>query len=312
MQSNNKKFIIGGGISGMVWKYYHPDFHVISPDIGGMYARTNMVWLHDTAETRKLLTDLKIPIVPKRSYMGFYCNGWISDIQTEWLNDQILQRKMTPWNEKVEKKFKPDTRELSMSKIGGNNYMNTLNVDLPEIIRRISADSNVENAFVTKIDKDTITVKDQKTGIEEVRPYDVVVSTMAAPLFWKSYGDENRYTFKSMPITNVIVDVPPIEVDELYEMVYYTGDLPFSRISHIGNKYAIEFTGVITQNEFEKMYPNSKVLDYFVVKYGRIWENENTPPTDNIVFSGRFAQWKHKIVTEHIISQSINYNASQS
>lgn len=307
MQANTRNFIIGSGISGLIWKYFNPEFQIISPDVGaGMYTRTFMVWMHKTAETQYLMDQLKIPTVPKRSYIGYFYNGWISDFQTPAINHGIIQRKMTQWNEEVKGTFVPTSQDLSLTNIGQTNYMNTLDVNLVDVVNRVSLDSNPENGFVTKITDKTITVKkDFKSDEEMVYEYDNLVSTMAAPLFWKAYGQEKE--FKSIPITNIIVDKPPTEFDSLYEIVYYDKTFPFSRISHLQGKYSIEFTGIITREEFEKLYPKLRVLDYFVVKYGRIWECENTPPHSNITFSGRFAQWQHKVVTESVIKQALDY-----
>ena len=305
MQTDNKSYIIGGGISGLVWKFYHPEFQIISPDIGGMYARTYMVWLHRTAETIKLLEDLKLPVIAKKSYMGYSSDGIIYDYQTEWLNKKIIQRKMTPWNEPIDTTYEPKTRDLSLSTVGESNFMDTLDVDLEEVIRRLNVNANVEQGFVSSITPSHIYVKKNLADTHvDVRKYENLVSTMAAPFFWKAYGEPKD--FRCSPITNIIVSKKPEMFDNEYEMVYYY-DQPFSRISHLKGKWALEFTGEITKEQFIELYPDLPIVDYFVIKQGRVWESENIEPQNNIVFSGRFAQWKHKIVTEHVVSQAINY-----
>jgi hypothetical protein len=304
------KYIIGGGITGLVWKWYHPDYHIISPEApGGLYAKTYMVWLHKTAETIKLLRDLgwvNPERMTKKSYIG-YCHDWISDYQSEELNLEIIKRKMTPWNEPIDDSFVPKSRDLSMSTSSGESYMNTLDVDLEEVIRRLGEKANIENGFVTKITDKEITVQEKWQGPSEVRPYDSVITTMAAPLFWKAYGDIGLQ-FRSAPITNVVVSKCPKMYDSSYDMVYYTRKYPFSRISYLRGKYAIEFTGEMTREQFEAMFPDLPIEDIFVVKHGRIWENDaHVSPQDNIVFSGRFSQWKYKIVTECVVKQSIDH-----
>jgi hypothetical protein len=136
--------------------------------------------------------------------------------------------------------------------------------------------------------------------------YDSLISSIPAPVFWESYGKPKE--FKYLPITNVIVKNKPEMFDDHYEMVYYDDSQPITRISHLNNVYALEFTGYISQEKFSELFPLLEVVDYFVTKYGRIFEGEDVTSPDKIVFTGRFAQWKYKLTTEHIIKQAINYN----
>lgn len=300
------KYIIGGGITGLVWKFYHPEFTVISPDLGGMFAKSYMVWLHDTAETRKLLTDLGMEVKPKKSYIGYYHRGWIQDYQTEDMNLLLIQKKMSKWNEPLNRDFVPRTRDLSLSNIGGTNYMRTLDTDLSKIIEKLNEGAGIVNGFVTQIGPDTLSYKTSKDGDPTTVPYRKLVSTIAAPFFWKAYGQEREFKFS--PITNVIVRERPKTFDDRYEMVYYDDSVPYTRISHLGGKYALEFTGEISRDEFHTLFPDLTVEDFFVVKQGRIYQGEpNVSPSENIVFSGRFGRWEYGITTEHVVKHAIDH-----
>lgn len=303
------KYILGAGVSGLIWKHFHPEYQIISPELpGGSYGKNYLVWMHDTVETRILLTNLGLPIKTKRSYIGYYYKGWIMDSLSGDMNLTMIQKKMTEWDKPLDTSFVPRTKDLSLSTVGSTTYMNTLDVDLNEVIRLLSVNADIQNGFVTKIDDKTITIKkDFKPGSsEEVKEYDSVISTMAAPLFWKANGKEKE--FKCLPITNIVTSVKPKSFDGRFEMCYYDDTQKFSRISHLNGKYAIEFTGIMTKEQFEKEYPDLPIEDYFVVKQGRIFENgENSPPNDKIVFSGRFSEWKYGVVTENVISSAIEY-----
>ena len=300
------KYIIGGGITGLVWKFYHPEFTIISPDLGGMFAKSYMVWLHDTAETRKLLVDLGMEVKPKKSYIGYYHRGWIQDYQTEDMNLLLIQKKMSKWNEPLNRDFVPKTRDLSLSNIGGTNYMRTLDTDLSVIIEKLNEGAGIVNGFVTKIGNDFLEYKTTKDGDPIQVQCDRLVSTIAAPFFWKAYGQEKEFKFS--PITNVIVRERPRTFDDRYEMVYYDDSVPYTRISHLGGKYALEFTGEISREEFQKLFPDLTVEDFFVVKQGRIYQGEpNLSPSEDIVFSGRFGRWEYGITTEHVVKHAIDH-----
>lgn len=304
-----QKYIIGAGITGLVWKYYHPEFKVISPDVGGAFSRSHLVWLHDDNDTRKLLKDLGFPIIAKKSKIGYYTGGWLVDSISEEMNTLMIQKKMTPWDQPVDKSFVPKTKDLSLS--DGNlmdaNYMNTLDADLGAVINKLNETADVTHGFVTQITPDHIVVKkDFKDETGEELKYDKLISTIAAPFFWKAWGEDRE--FKCIPITNILVSKRPAVFDDRYEMIYYDDSVPFSRASHLGGMYALEFTGEISKEKFEELYPNLPVVDYFVVKQGRIFPSENNvPPTDKIVFSGRFGKWEYGITTELVIKQAINY-----
>ncbi len=303
-------YIIGGGISGLVWAFY-TGWPIITPQIGGNYTRTYMTWLHDSPETRQLLKDVGYEnpgFYAKKSYMGYYRDGIIYDYMTEETNRQTILRKMTEWNKDVDPNFELKTKEMSMSVVGGgNNYMNVLNVDLNDLIKRLSEKATLIDGMVIKIGDNWI---NYKTGddIKDLVPFNKIVTTIAAPFFWKAYDGELNKEFKCLPITNVIVTKKPEFFDDRYEMIYYDMSVPFSRVSHLGGVYAIEFTGEMTEEQFRQLYPDLPVKDFFIVKQGRIFRNEeNVSPSENIIFSGRFAQWEYGITTEHIVKQALDY-----
>lgn len=305
------KYIIGNGISGLIWKHYHPDYKIVAPtEAGGMYAKSHLVWMHDAEETRHLLNELGIPFTLKKSRIGYYVGGWIMDNIGDKENLVILQHKMTPWDQPLDTSFKPRDRKLSLSEgyVLDTNYMNTIDVDLEELVKRIDQKTDVVG-LVTHIDKDQFQVQTKEGDQLTFLSYDKLISTIAAPFFWKAFGDPSKAdTFKCIPITNIIIRQKPREFDDKYEMVYYDDTVPFSRVSHLNGRYAIEFTGYMPKEEFQRMYPDYEIIEYFVVAQGRIFQTENYPPTENIIFSGRFAQWIPGIVTENVISQAINHH----
>jgi len=303
----SKKYILGGGISGLVFQYYNPEFTIITPDIGGMYANSYVVWLHQTAETQKLLRDLgyqNVDKLHKKSYMGYYNQGWISEQLSPEMNLRLIQKKMSKWDEPVDKTFIPASYDMSTRSAKSVNYMNVLDVNPSEIIKKLDEQhGNIINGIVTKITPTTITYQSNGELIEV--EYDELISTIPAPFFWKAYGDERNFRYE--PITNIITTVKPKEFNDKFEMVYYGDEVSFTRISHLQGKYAIEFTGEITKEQFEELFPEYPVDKVVLIKQGRIFKEENEPPQNNITFLGRFGKWEFGITTEHIIKESIEY-----
>lgn len=302
------KYILGGGISGLVFQFYNPEYTIITPDVGGMYANSYLVWLHDTVETRKLLIDLgyqDVEKLHKKSYIGYYRKGWISEELSPEMNLLLIQKKMSRWNESVDKTFIPKSYEMSTRSAKTVNYMNVLDVNPVEIIKKLNErHGTIVNGKVDRISTESIGYIDEH-GVTQSVQYDSIISTIPAPFFWKAYNIEK--TFRAEPITNIITKVRPKEFNDKFEMVYYTDEVPFTRISHLQDMYAIEFTGEITKEQFEELYPEYPVEKVILIKQGRIFQEENEPPQDNITFAGRFGKWQFGITTEHVVKQAIDY-----
>ena len=296
------KYIIGGGLSGLIFKYFHPEFTIITPETGGMAKNSYMVWIHDTPETRELFGKLSLPIIATKSYIGYFVDGWISESLYPEVNLDIIQKKMSKWNDPIDRTFSPPSLTMSIA-ADQVNYMNTLDVDMENLINAL-AHHNIDPICgkVASISPTELTLADG-----QVLPYTELISTLPAPIFWKSFGQPKK--FEATPITNFITSVRPKYFHDKFSMVYFgsTLDVPYSRISHLHSKYAYEVTGEMTKEVFNAMTGIEQV-DTFTTPFGRLKPNgENVPPLSNITFLGRFAQWKYGITSEHTIKTSIEY-----
>lgn len=301
------KYIIGGGISGLVFQYYHPEYTIITPDIGGLFASAYIAIIHDTSETRHFLKDLgyqNVDKLAKKSYIGYYSEGWIQDNPTAEMKLLSIQRKMSKWNEPVNRDFVPSSFDFSTSTTV--NYFKTMNVEPKEVVQALKDKMN-PNTIMGKVVKITDThISIEADGQVFDKPYDSLVSTVAAPIFWKLYGQPREFPFT--PITNVITNKRPDLYHDRYDSVYYDDSVPFSRITHLQEKYAMEFTGVMSKDEFKVLYPDVEVVDHLLVQFGRISNvPNNEPPNAKITFLGRFAQWKYGIVLEHVVKSTLEY-----
>lgn len=328
------KFILGDGISGKIWKFYNPEFEIISPvitrpgstiKVADSFNRSKMVWLHDCVEIRQLLVDLgwKNPEeFIKKSKIGYFENGVIKDKLNPELKSQLVSKKMAAWD-----KWKPEPSEVSISgdsprlslssgKEDMTNFMNVVDVDHGQLLYRLSQKCPSTHGYVGVITDYNIgitnTPPNQDSGYVYEK-YDQIISTIPAPVFWRAWKNGHPemgdFHFNSLPITFVTMKKRPKEFDGDYEMIYYSGEeVPFTRISHLANKYCIEFTGEMPREVFEKMFPElaQGISDYWVLPQGRI-KSQFTMPPANVIFSGRFAQWQHEITTEHVIQAAVKY-----
>lgn len=303
MQQENK-YIIGGGISGLIFAFYNPEYTIISPDIGGQmtHGMHAMTWIHDTEETRKLLTDLDMSYSFTKTLMGYYYDGQVHDDCNDFANSKIIKKKMSDWTN-VTDDFQIKDKTLSVPE----TFINTLSTDFDELLKRLSKKVKVVNDYVTGIDSKKI------YGQNGEYYYKSLVSTMPARLFWKAWTmDGNAFLekspdLKSTPITFIVSELKYPWYDDKYEMIYIAEDYYFTRVSSRKNEYVYEFTGIMPEDVFKKLY-SENVSKYYINKFGRIHTSENKPPQDNIIFLGRFAEWHHSSKIQHVIKKSLNNN----
>lgn len=307
---DKQRIVVGGGISGLIWNFFNPEYTIITPEVGGSYGHTHQVWLQDTSYVRIFLEKLgytDFRRMAKKSYIGYYNKGWIYDYQSPELSKIFIQKKMSEWDKPIDTSFVPEVKSLTFTNPSGANYMNTLDIDLVKVVERLNEVCNIERGFVTKIDDRTIEIATSwESDIREVRVYNKLVSTIPAPIFWKAYGQPRE--FKYLPVTNIVITKKPKEFDDRYEMVYYDDSVPWSRASYVDGKWALEFTGIISEETFKTMYPDLPVYQYFVIQQGRIFRDPkgNVPPNDKMLFLGRFAQWEYGILTADVIKRTID------
>lgn len=302
-----ESYILGNGLSGKIWKFYNPEMVLVGPHQDtDPFIKSQMIWLHDCVEMRQLLTDLNIEIKTRKAEIGYFEEGYIKNFATPELKQSLVARKMTPWNEKpvVESNPKPKTFvEASRLSLGDGqemtNYMTVLDVSPKEIFTKLSK-VEYSSGLVSKISDKFITYSGDEAEIHQ--KYDKIVSTLPAPVFWKLYG--KALDFKSLPITFVTTKTRPINYEGTYEMCYYDVTQAYTRISCLNGLYCVEFTGELGLVEARKYVDD--IEDIWTVPGGRIISEMNLPP-DNIIFSGRFAQWSHGVVTENVIAQAQQY-----
>ena len=84
---SNKKYILGGGITGLIWAYYNKDFFIITPEIGGQmnnYFSVGPRYLHNTNNAKKFLKGLNLPIKEILIRVGYWQNGRFIEPDSEF------------------------------------------------------------------------------------------------------------------------------------------------------------------------------------------------------------------------------------
>ena len=301
MTNKNTKFILGGGVSGLIYGFYNRDYQVISPDIGGKL-KTNYlgstILLHDTPETKRLLEDLKLNPEPKAQVIRYFYHGKIQENIPSNLKELMVTKKLTPWRElgKLNIDFKITDTTLSTNDI----YIPIFKISLDKVIRALAKEVRVIKDKVIRITAEEIVTEKGRYKYTEL------ISTIPAPVFWALYGEEKQ--LKYFPEVFVLSKTSPIPESSIYwDLVYFIDkNIPYTRVNKYSNEsYLYEFTGDISKKEIAKLLPKLEVISIYTDPYGIVITDLNNIPPPNVRFVGRFATWNHTYKVQDVIKDAL-------
>lgn len=292
MQYKNNKYIIGGGISGLLFAYYNRDFTVISPDIGGRLNHKffeNIIYMHATPETESFLTSIGFKAEKKTQVIKYLVDGKaIFDITSEH-KIALIRKKMG------DSTFEPKDLSLSTQ----DYYIPLYHVDYEKLMSHLMDGLSHINESVIRITDDEIVTD------KNVYKYDQIISTIPAPVFWKLRGKKRdfKYSKATFAISKNRVgfaDIPD------WDMLYIIDELPIPLV-RVGRRpgkrgedlYLYEFSGEVSKEVVESML--GKVEEYYVDNLSTIVSDANNIPPNNTLFVGRFAKWLHSLKQQDVI-----------
>jgi len=299
------KFILGAGISGLVYAYYNRNYRIISTDLGGKLSREILactVLLHKTPETQKLLEDLSVPAEPMAHIVRYFYQGHLHEGEVPIAVEQMLvMKKLTPWHTLPTINISP--LDSALSTIA--SYIPKYKIRTSEVIKQLAAQVDWIKDRVLRITPTSIVT--EKGAIYE---YTDLVSTIPAPEFWMLYEQPERSReFKYLPITYIYSETNPVpEANSAWDLIYFVDyDVKYTRVNRDPRTglYLYEFTGEISREEVKHSCPTINIKDYFVQPYGVIVSDFNNIPPPNVRFIGRFAKWDHRDRIEDVIKESL-------
>jgi len=302
----SKKFILGGGISSLIFAYYNRDYTIISPDIGG---QLNMNFsppkiIHANKYTEKLLVDLGLSCDLDKATMRYVKDRKILERLTNEDRLNFINKKMCEFD-KPYNAMRFDDTKLSVEENYINHYktpMNDLMLKLKESVFDYTEHMKRKVILINTTNK-TITLDNYETI-----PYSHIVSTMPANDFchiaW-DYAKEKPLRY--IPVTYIYADslidyiADPDSADWWY---ICDRNVPFNRISKINGNYVYECTGLMTRDVVEHIIGPQHIVGYSIQRVGVIFTNE-MKDTESIMFLGRLAQYHHSVKIQDVIEKSI-------
>ena len=294
------KVILGGGVAGLIWLYYHPEYKLISKDVGGQFKSAFALgpkFLHLDENTKKLMTDLGLSNIPiKKVKIGFHYNGKVHSENTEE-NRQRYFNKTRESNEPYRSSMSANKTSFEAYDIGPEELTNLLfdNVKKNNIIRQNAKKIDIENQ---EIEIETEKIK-----------YNNLLSTIPANIFLRLSG-ENDLAEKFKYFSTFFVLFGEEDFKYFYpvdftgfDYVYFSEDkFPFHRATKTSQGIVAEYKVSPEQNEPILLGVPIRRND-MLLKVGQLVENDVNLNFKNVRFFGRYATWKHSIKINELLKE---------
>jgi hypothetical protein len=331
------KYVLGAGISGLLWAYYHSDFKIVTDKIGWSVAGVDpQLLLYDKPESRRLMFDLGLSYGLATKPIGCLTNsGRI--VSPEQLTDAeleiILTKKLVPWNILRMAKMAGVTVEVSPPQrtfgAGEADRVTYLTINVEQVIQSLLHSARqrrqiLEGVRVRGIGENTFGGQASELEFENCPnvnfcspdyaefEYDELVSTLPAPVFSKAWAGGTwhgrPWSFNYSPVTVAVLK----NWDRSWNVRDYCfvyDAVPASPVSRLSSwqdgLVQIEITGAVSRGDMDIEIWNPS--DMYIRPYGRIVGDYNlSSPSPKIKFLGRWAQWNYSVYTHHVLRTVLN------
>lgn len=285
-------FVVGGGLSGLIWCLFHPHWHLVSEEIGGQMSDPWMGprLLHDNPENRLLLETLGLPEHSGSTTIGYFIDGRVirhcpqEDRERYFRKSRCLDTSVA-------------VPASAMS--DGQSTIHHLKVDWAEMVSRL------EKRAKWTIRENVRSLEGRSINGEH--PYDNLVWTPALPLLFRSLGEEVPPVFRANGKKFVLVtDFCDFDFGG-FDYVYIPGpEFAYHRATRVPGGVCVEYT---LPSEDSCPLPSR----FSVSRYKWVPGLQLVPLEDRSVLEGlpqeitllgRFSEWDHRIKIEDVVEKS--------
>lgn len=295
------KYILGAGIAGLIYGFYHRDYYLISPEVGGqMKSNFNLGprYLHDTQISRRFLNDLNIPINKSTIRISYLSDdGWIKSPDLDFRQKYYMKSRKTN-----------SLEGFDSSVMNGNkNEFNILLVNFDEIIEKLQKEIGPDRFLkesVQGVNRNTKTIDTLNVNVR-FRTYDHIVSTIPIKYLNNMVNPKmSDSVFESYDMTYVFTD--EFQDMEGYDYVYdIRSSTPWHRMTKERYGIVLDFFGAIENNSQEFDSIKNVIRDSKVLRNAQIISRDDITDLPDIKFIGRYGTWNRKWKTELVIEESI-------
>ena len=299
------KYILGAGISGLIFNHYNPEYKIISPDIGGQLKKHKNVlitfYVHNHELTRNLLDELKIKYKEKRLRIYYNYYGKILENLTTKQRAKFIKNKLTEYDY--------DSNSITLNNLNlstANNHLDILITDVNKMIEKLTPKTfiDAEVKLVNNNRKFMLTYDSEKK-LNKLNYYKLASTIPAKVFFPLMYNYKCDYNFNYLPATFVLSKTKPDFMED--ESMYYICDdkIIYNRVQPYADGYVYEITGIPSDEEIHRQIPDVLEIEK---RYVGIIKDDPVNDFKNIKFIGRLACWDSNIKIQQVIEKAIKQN----
>ena len=295
------KYILGGGIAGLIAAHYNPDYTIITPEVGGQLAKSKKLlmtfFIHNHILTKQLLEDLEIPY--KERQIKIYYN-YKGQILKEINNKQRLKFISNKICEHDYDKNSSNIVDTNLST--QDNFLDVLDTDISLLLKKLKPTKMINGKIkLINNNRKFMVYLDEKNNLIKAN-YNKLISTIPAnDFFYTLYNFNSNYNFRYLPATFVLSSKRPEFMKENGLYYIYDSNLIYTRVQNYSDNYVYEITGFCDAKEIAKHIEDILEIEH---RYVGILFKEDVDDLKNIKFLGRMAQWDHSIKTQQVIEKA--------
>jgi len=289
--------ILGGGISGAVAAYYMKDALVITDKMGGQVGNKFTLGpklLHCTPNTARLMDDLHYPLTARTVHVGYCVEGKYVDKLPEKYRAQYYAKT----------RGRSDPPKSAMS--GGQQVFTAWETPLSVVLSILLHSIEKGRVVLDGIKRIDLQLKTVETAGGGTFSFDRLITTLPLPVFYKLTRTQPLREPKYQPTTFLhTADLPNGLNDLHYDYVYFVDPpivAPYNRATRADEKnWVFEYPGTPPFAERAGTDPN-----IVVQRIGQILDKEDEltfEDTDTVIGLGRYAEWKHSVLTESVVAK---------
>lgn len=304
------KYILGGGITGLIFAYYNPEYIIITENIGGQMGSQFSLgprYLHKTTNSRAFLYDLGIKYSERTATVGYIDDsGWVNEPDIEFRKKYFMKSR-----------GKTDLEGFDPSVMNGNkSKFEILDVDFNKLINKLDkeTENRIQQGKVSKIDAENKSIQIERGRYTNQLKYDHLVSTIPLKVFpWILQGDHEvkERQYESFGMTYCLVDEDEEFDVKGFDFVYDARTTSkWHRMTKDNEGIVLDFFGEL--DEFElKAFVGSRYKNHKTLPNCQIVSHSKEPNMKDIKFVGRYGTWNRSWKTEKVIDEALAWQEKQ-
>lgn len=291
------KLVLGGGISGLAWAFYHPDYVVVGENFGGQMGfrfELGARYLHKTAATQRFLDDLKLKSKTKTVQIGYL------------IDSKIVRKPSQDFRKEYYMKSRRTKNLMGFDKsimTGNRSTFKAFDISFETILRELkkvlTARGQLIEDRIIQIDY----INQYIYGVDGVYRYDKLVSTINLKTFLRLCNmSPAADKLRALDITYCVIKGKHMDLKG-HDYVYIADPkVPFHRISQKDGYQVLEIADRVDRKDLRKMFKG--YADGVTIPMSQLSSKGVIMRLPGVRHLGRYAQWNHFVKADAVIAEA--------